>query len=102
MWSFFLASAFAIFFCSSDKKLIIYLSSLIISSYKSDSLSRHHNIIGGLSDNDVYEFIVIPRLRFLELLNVIAVTPVANLLKTFLKSLLARSSIELSNYDCKV
>ena len=88
--------------CSSDKKLIIYLSRIVISSYKSESLSKHHKTIGGSKDNEVYEFIVMPRFKPLELSKVIAATPVANLLKIFLRSLFASSSIKLSDNHRKM
>ena len=54
------------------------------------------------SDNEVYEFTVIPRFKPLEPLKVTAVTPVANLLKILLRSLFASSSIKLSDNNWKV
>ena len=43
-------------------------------SYKSESLSKHHKTMGGSKDSEVYEFIVIPRFKPLELSKVIEVT----------------------------
>ena len=58
--------------------------------------------MGGSKDSEVYEFIVIPRFKPVELSKVMAVTPVANLLKIFLRSLFASSSIKLSDNHRKM